>query len=140
MIENNVSVDNGLTHPATQGDVRVDGAASAGVVVDYNLVYLTSPGVLYAWGSKQYGSQAALRAAVPGVEAHGLQADPRWVAPGSGNFSLRAGSPAINSADSGASGASTFDAQQHRRFDDPGTPNTGAGPRTFDDRGALEFR
>ena len=38
------------------------------------------------------------------------------------------------------SGQPVTDVEGNARFDDPGTPNTGAGPRTFDDRGAYELR
>ena len=30
--------------------------------------------------------------------------------------------------------------KRRARFDDPAIPNTGTGPRTYDDRGSFEFR
>jgi hypothetical protein len=86
-----------------------------------------------------YASLAAFRQAT-GQETQGLQADPGWAAPGAGNFHLSAGSPAIDSADSAVSGEQTTDVEGNGRIDDPGTPNTGAGARSYDDRGAYEFQ
>jgi len=107
--------------------------------VDYNLVYLSVSGqVMYVWGSKSYTSLAAFQAATD-QEAHGRQANPGWVSYGS-NFHLTSSSPAIDSADSGVSGETSTDLEGNGRVDAPGTPNTGAGPRAYDDRGAYEFQ
>src|SRR5207247_2707961 len=56
-----------------------------------------------------------------------------------GDLHLTAGSPATDSANSGASGQPSTDAEESPRLDDPATPNSGVGPRAFDDRGAYEF-
>src|SRR4029453_4917452 len=106
---------------------------------DYNVVYLSTSGYLYQWNGIYYRSLTTLRNANPSVEVHGTQADPAWVAPASGDFHLNAGSRAIDSANSGVSGAPSVDAEGRARVDDPATVNTGAGPRDYDDRGALEF-
>jgi parallel beta-helix repeat protein len=68
-----------------------------------------------------------------------IRADPRWAAAASGNLRLTADSPAIDSADSGASAQSSTDAAGRPRVDDPLRQNTGAGPRAYDDRGAYEY-
>ena len=138
-VENNISVDNGLTSSTTKGDIRVDSTAATGTTVNYDLVYLTSPGSLMTWGSTTYSTLAAFTAA-SGQETHGVAADPLWVAPLSGDFHLREGSPAIDSANSGAPDQPTTDEVGARRVDDPATPNTGVGPRPYDDRGALEYQ
>ena len=151
-VENNVSVDNGYgispcitgpCSPRTRGDIRVDPNSTAGTTVDYNLTWLNnppSPATLYVWGSSSYTSLAAFRNAT-GQGAHDLQADPKWVSTSGHDYHLTAGSPAIDSANSGVSGQQTTDFDGNGRVDDPATPNVnGAGPRPYDDRGAFEFQ
>jgi parallel beta-helix repeat protein len=138
-LANNISVDNGIKSPRTHSNIRIEHGSTAGTTLDHDLVYLTTADTMMIWDSTSYSSLAAFQAA-SGQEAHGIQADPRWVAPGSGNFHLRAGSPAIDSADSGASGQPGTDFEGNGRVDDPSTPNTGVGPRAYDDRGAYEFQ
>ncbi|HXM53763.1 MAG TPA: right-handed parallel beta-helix repeat-containing protein [Candidatus Dormibacteraeota bacterium] len=140
VVADNVSVNNGINSPRSKGNLRVDSTSQSGTTIDYDLVYLTSSGTVVVWGSTSYPSLAAFQAAAPGQETHGVQADPRWVAPASGDFHLSAGSPAIDSANSGVSGEQVQDADGRSRFDDPLTPNTGAGPRPYDDRGAYEYQ
>jgi parallel beta-helix repeat protein len=137
-VENNISVDNGINSPRTSSDIRIDLVSIAGATVDYNDVFLHGGSVLYIWGKTSYPSLSAFRGAT-GQEAHGAQADPRWKAPGAGDFHLLSGSPAIDSANSGVAGEPSLDFDGNARIDDPATPNTGAGPRSFDDRGAFEF-
>jgi parallel beta-helix repeat protein len=153
-VENNISVDNGhnvspcITPPVgepdcsdehrTRGNIRVDSGSTPGTTVDYNLVYLTTPDTLYVWGSSSYTSIQTFRNAT-GQESHGDYADPSWVSTGS-DFHLQPGSPAIDSADSGVSGQTSTDLEGVGRVDDPGTPDTGTGPRTYDDRGAFELQ
>lgn len=138
-VENNISMDNGLTSTTTKGDIRVDPNAAPGTKVDYDVVYLSSSGMIMTWGWTTYPTLAAFQAA-SGQESHGIAADPRWVAPISGNFELRSGSPAIDSADSGAPDEPPTDEVGHARVDDPATPNTGVGPEPYYDRGALEYQ
>ena len=107
--------------------------------MDYDLVYLTTPDTLLIWDSVSYTTLAAFQAA-SGQEMHGLEADPQWVDPASGDFQLLGGSPAIDSADSAAPGQPLTDVDGDPRVDDPATPNTGAGPLAYDDRGAFEYR
>jgi hypothetical protein len=117
----------------------VDASSASTTTVDYDLLYLSTPGVLIDWDGHQYSSLPAFVAAT-GQEQHGLEADPKFKNAASGNFQLKAGSPAIDSANSGAPGQPELDAQGKARKDDPATTDTGAGPRTFDDRGAFEFQ
>ena len=138
-VRNNVSVDNGLTSTTTRGDIRVDPSSTTGTTIDSDLFWLTSPGVLVTWGATLYSSMSALQSGT-GQESHGIQADPSWVNPAAANFHLTAGSPAIDSADSGAPSQPTTDLQGNPRVDDPATPNTGLGQRSYDDRGAFEFQ
>jgi chitodextrinase len=146
LVTNNMSVDNavypaynGISCSRRTGDIGIYDSAPATTTVDYNLVDLTTSGALYVWANTTYASPAALYAAT-GQEGHGIQADPRWISWTLPNFRLQEGSPAIDSANSGASGESSADADGNPRVDDPSTPNTGVGPRTYDDRGAYEFQ
>ena len=137
-IANNISVDNGINSPRTHSNIRVEAGSTAGTTMDYNLVYLTQPDILLIWNSVNYTSLAAFQAAT-GQESHGIQADPRWDGASEGNFHLTAGSPAIDSANSNASGQPGLDVEGNARVDDPATPNTGAGFPPYADRGAYEY-
>ena len=138
-LSNNISVDNGIASPRTRGNIRVDSASTSGAMIDYDLVKLRTVDTMIVWGGTSYTTLAAFVAAT-GQEAYGIEADPRWAAPSSGDLHLTSGSPAIDSANSGASGESATDVEGLPRADDPGTPNTGVGPRAYDDRGAHEFQ
>lgn len=149
---NNISVDNGIA-PITgqKSNIRVDTSSVPGTTIDYNLVYLTSSGtVQIQWDRNNYSSLAAFKAAVPGQELHGIQANPLFILPVApatrppalvvGNYHLQAGSPVIDSANADAASESVTDLDGHFRIDDPATINTGLGVRTYDDRGAYEFQ
>jgi parallel beta-helix repeat protein len=141
-IRNNISVDNGIGSSGstrTDSNIRVDAQSTSGSSMDYDLVDLRTTGTLLIWASTKYTSLSSFKSAT-GQETHGIKADPGWAAPGAGDFHLSAGSPAIDSADSGAPGETTADADGNPRVDDPLSPNTGAGPRPYDDRGAYEFQ
>jgi parallel beta-helix repeat protein len=139
LASNNISVDNGIDSPRTKSNIRVDSTSTSGTVVDYDLVNLRTAGVMAVWGNTSYSSLAAFASAT-GQERHGIQADPLWQAPASADFHLKPGSPAIDSANAGASGQPATDADGNPRVDDLSVPNTGAGSRTYDDRGAYEFQ
>jgi parallel beta-helix repeat protein len=136
-IANNISVDNGIASPRTRGNIRVDSNSISGTTIDYDLIHLTTPDIMVVWGATSYTSLAAFRAGT-GQEANGTQGDPKWVNASIGDFHLLAGSPAIDAANSGVSGHPSTDVEGTARVDDPVTANTGAGPRTYDDRGAYE--
>jgi parallel beta-helix repeat protein len=138
-IANNVSVDNGINSPRTSGNLRVDASSAAATSVDDDLVFLRVAGVMVDWAGKRFSSLAAFQSAT-GRAPHGVQADPRFVAASSGDFHLRAGSGAIDNANSGAPGQPGNDADNRARVDDPATVNTGRGPIRYADRGAFEYR
>ena len=161
-LANNISVDNGLrlqvgggTASGQPTNIRVDAQSVAGTTIDYDEVYLSSGTGMIQWNGTTYASLALFKAAVPGQETHGLEADPLFTAPAAiaqrpasapfnvavntGDYHLTAGSPAIDSANASASNEATADLDGHPRIDDPATTDTGAGPRTYDDRGAYEF-
>ena len=146
----NIAVDNAASCPdgvggtvkcpRTRGNMRVDGTSQLGTRLDYDLVNLSvSGGTMMVWGSTSYTSLAAFQAA-SGQESHAKQADPRWNGPTLADFSLRAGSPAIDSADSSAPGQPALDAAGRPRVNDPLTPDSGVGVRSYDDRGAFEYQ
>jgi parallel beta-helix repeat protein len=149
VIENNVLMDNAVNCPDgsggvttcqhTKGNIRVDKTSFVGVTVDYDLMYLSVPGTWGTWQNTLYSSLSAF-AAASGQEAHGLAGDPQWVNAGAGDLHLTRGSPAVDSADSAVSGEQGTDRDEMPRQDDPLTANTGAGPRTYDDRGAYEYQ
>ncbi|MDR5684470.1 MAG: right-handed parallel beta-helix repeat-containing protein [Armatimonadota bacterium] len=139
LVANNISVDNGINNSASSGNLWVSADSIPGTTADHDILYHSVPGqTLVRWGSKRYSSLAAFVAAT-GMERNGIEADPRWRDPAGGDFRLLEGSPAIDSADSGVSGQQDTDAEGRPRRDDPGTPNTGTGPRLYDDRGAYEY-
>ena len=145
LVENNIAVDNavypaykGIACSRRRGNVGIYDSAPSGTRANYNLVWLTTSGILYHWGGTHYTHLSDLQAATS-QERNGLQADPKWLSPSTWDLHLSAGSPAIDSADSGASGQQSSDVEGNARFDDPATPDTGAGPRTYDDRGAYEY-
>jgi parallel beta-helix repeat protein len=137
-LANNISVDSGIDSPRTEGAIRVDSQSRTGTTIDYDVVSVPASQVLIVWGTVDYSSLTTLRAAT-GQEAHGIQADPKWASPATGDFRLTPGSPAVDSADSGVSGESATDIHGNPRVDDPSTPDTGAGPHSYDDRGAHEL-
>jgi parallel beta-helix repeat protein len=138
-LRNNISVDNALSSTTTKGDIRVDAPSLPGTTVDSDLLWLSTSGTVATWGNAKYSSLSAFQAA-SGQESHGLSADPRWRDAADADFHLTAGSPAIDSADSGAPDEPSTDIEGGARVDDPATPNTGLGPVPYDDRGAYEYQ
>jgi parallel beta-helix repeat protein len=155
-LENNVSVDNAtgaiinptpINPPGAYtnncnrrvGNIGVYDSAPATTTANYNLVWQDGAGAEYVWAGTVYNTQPALYAAT-GQEGNGIFASPHFANAGGWNLQLTEGSPAIDSADSGASGEQATDLLGNARVDDPSTPNTGIGPRPYDDRGAYEFQ
>ena len=136
-LANNITSTTGSTALARRGTSASMPHRQRRPSLDFDLVHLSSPGVMVDWAGTQYSSLAAFVAAT-GREQHGLDADPKFSNPSTGNFQLDAGSPALDSADSGAVGQPSVDALGRARKDDPNAPNTGTGPRAYDDRGAFE--
>ncbi|MBI5944540.1 MAG: right-handed parallel beta-helix repeat-containing protein [Chloroflexi bacterium] len=154
---NNITAGNGFTPPAGSfaGNLRVDSASVDGTTLDYNLYNRESAAYQLVWNDLFYTSLATFKAAVPTQEVHGLEGDPKFVDPVPsvlrqtgvhyvglgifGNYYPEPGSPAIDSANSNAPSQQATDIDGNARVDDPATPDTGAGVRAFDDRGAYEF-
>ena len=161
---NNIVVDNGLlqyvggeTIPGLQpGNIRIDANSASGTTLDFNIYYLTSAGTQITWEGVGYSSVAAFHTAFPLQELNGMQGNPLFVASApiaqrppsapynvavnAGDYHITAGSPAIDSANSGAPNQPATDLDGKGRVDIPGVVDTGAGPRTYDDRGAYEYQ
>jgi parallel beta-helix repeat protein len=145
-VMNNVAVDNavypayaGIACSRRAGNIGIWDSAPPTTTVDHNLVWLSTSGKQYVFKSA-YTSLAAMQAAT-GQEQHGVQGDPRFAGPAGWDLRITAGSPAIDRADSGVSGAQGSDVLGNPRTDDPGTANTFAsGPRPYDDLGAYELQ
>jgi parallel beta-helix repeat protein len=157
-IENNISVDNAAncpdgaggttTCPATKGDIRVDSTSQTGTVLDRDVLWQDTAGngsYLAIWGNNSYGSLSAFQA-ISGQEPNGKQANPGfvnpsgWQNPSAANFQLTECSPAIDMANSGATGEQATDLIGHPRVIDPSMLQTGIGPRNYDDGGVYEFQ
>jgi len=160
---NNIMADNGYlrlvgggTIPGGKtGNISVDPLSTIGTTLDYNLYYLFSAGTQVAWNGNTYGSLYAFISAGTGQEINGLQDNPLFTAPAPiamrptgapfnidvnvGNYHIKAGSPAIDSANSNAPGEPAIDIDHHPRVNDTSVVDSGYGVRTFDDRGAYEF-
>ncbi|MDX6208685.1 MAG: hypothetical protein QOE24_1076, partial [Frankiales bacterium] len=115
-VANNVSVDNAINCPdgnggvqtacnRTKGEIRVDQYSWLGTSANRNVVWTSSTAYayVYTWGNPMYKTLTALSSAT-GQEAGGTQANPLWANVGAHDFHLTSGSPAIDSADSNASG------------------------------------
>jgi parallel beta-helix repeat protein len=160
-IENNVSVNNATgavinptpiaTDPSTGqpyysnpcnrriGNIGVYDSAPASTTANYNLVYQSGAGAWYTWAGVAYGSLSALHAAT-GQESNGIFGDPHFQNAAAWNFQLSGGSPAIDSANSQASGEQATDILGRSRVDDPATANTGNPSGSYYDRGAYEYQ
>ncbi len=149
VIENNVLMDNAVNCPngsggttacpATKGNVRVDQTSFVGVVVDYDVTFLSVTGTWGTWRSSQYTSLASFQTA-SGQEHNAIAGNPRWASPSTGDLHLTRPSPAIDSADATASGEQPVDRDGVAPVDDPLTANTGQGVVPYVDRGAYEYQ
>jgi parallel beta-helix repeat protein len=134
-IFNSIGADNG---PTGEFDLFVDTTAAAGFASNFNLFWNRTSQAPIKFSGTTYTTLAAFTAGT-GQDAASLQADPRFRNPVGGDFRLLPGSPAIDSADSSVPHWAETDAAGNPRVDDPATPNTGAGPVPYADRGALEY-
>jgi hypothetical protein len=110
-------------------NLGVFGAATSSTTADYNtMATQSSTTPLYYWN----GVQATLPAfqAASGQGAHDIVVK---------ILSDDEGNPDYDSANSAAPGFPATDVQGLHREDDPSSPNTGAGPITYADRGIYEL-
>ena len=137
---NCIATDNG------EYDLWADSTSSVGFVSDYNLFWNSTSGTAPSGVAqmpvkyiKTYYATVAAYSAATGQDAHTKQADPKFTNASAADFRLMAGSPAIDAAMSSATDWPATDANGAPRMDDPRTANTGVGPVTYADLGALEF-
>jgi len=135
-LTDNIAVDNGLT--TNEFDLYVDPLSTTGFSSDYDLFWNSAPGTAVKFNGVLYPTLFDYQG-LTGGEVHGLGADPRFVDAAAGNLHIGAGSPAVDSADAGASGFAAADHDGLLPVDDPFTADTGAGSPTYADRGAYEL-
>ena len=135
-VMNCIAVQNGLT--SDEYDLWVDIESHSGFVSDYNIFWQPNDQRPIRIEGAKYATIAAYTAA-SGNDVHSIQLDPMFVSPGTGDFRLRPGSPAIDNANSAITGWPVKDTAGEVRLDDPSTTNHGAGSISFADRGAHEF-
>ncbi|MEZ0114861.1 hypothetical protein ABH920_008896 [Catenulispora sp. EB89] len=122
--------------------LAVDASASA-PVVDSNILTTAAGTAAVSWQGQTFADGPALDAAGHGT--HDLTVDPGFANPvpaGSvqrNGWGLAPGSPAIDSADSGARNMPARDYSGVVRTDDPLVTDTGTGPISYADRGAFEL-
>jgi parallel beta-helix repeat protein len=162
LVENNISMNNATgavinptpiaINPSTgqpyytnscnrrYGNIGIWDSVPATSSADYNLVYQSNgSSPEYVWAGVTYNTAQALYTAT-GQEAHGIFADPLFANPAAWNFQLTGSSPAIDSADSLASGEQSLDLLGNPRVDDTLVPNTGNPAGSYYDRGAYEYQ
>jgi PKD repeat protein/phosphatidylglycerophosphate synthase len=137
LVANCIAVNNGLT--TSEFNLWVDPASAVSFVSNDNLFWNSTSQQPIKYMSTVYSTIAAFSSA-SGMDTRSIQADPRFVAPTSGNFHLQQNSPAIDNANSSVPNWPATDGEGLTRRDDPSTPNTGQGSLAYADRGALEFQ
>jgi len=135
-LHNSIAIENGLT--TNEYDLWVDASSSIGFVSDRNIFWNSTLQPPIKFGSTVYSSLATYQTD-SGQDAHSMQADPLFVNPAAGDFMLGLGSPAIDAATSAVAFWPVTDALGGARIDDPRTTDTGEGPITYGDLGALEY-
>jgi parallel beta-helix repeat protein len=135
-IYNCIAVDNGLT--TDRFNLWVNAPSAVGFTSGYNILWNSTPQEPVKFMTTKYDLLSDY-VADSGQDAHSLQADPMFANARGGDFMPLKGSPAIDAGNSGAPGWPASDFMGNPRFDDPTTPDAGAGPVTFADIGAVEY-
>ena len=139
VVSDNITVDNALASPRSKGNIRVDQTSVPGTSIDRDLAFRSSGAApVYEWNAVTYTSLASLRSAT-GQETHGLYANPQFVSLSPRDLRLTPTSPAVDAADSSATGWVAADYSDAGPVDQPAVANTGTGPTTFADLGAREL-
>jgi len=136
-VHNCIGVDNGLT--TNEFDLWVNDLSASGFVSDHNIFWNSTGQPPFKYIATAYSTLADYRTA-SGQDAHSKQADPMFTNGAAGDFMPVTGSPAIDAATSAVPNWPALDAAGNTRFDALLATNDGAGPVTYADIGALEFR
>ncbi|HEV8479160.1 MAG TPA: right-handed parallel beta-helix repeat-containing protein [Candidatus Eisenbacteria bacterium] len=136
-MENCIASENGLT--SNEFDLWVDSSSAPGFQSNDNILWNSTAQPPVKYMATLYSSVSTYASAT-GQDGRTLQANPGFVDGPAGDFHLLAGSPAIDSGNSGVTGWSNVDDDGLPPIDDPSTANVGLGPVAFADRGALEFQ
>ncbi len=134
---NCIAINNGLT--TNEYNLWVEDASAEGFESDYNIIWNSTSQKPIKFRGFQFGSLAEYRSA-SGLDLHSRSESPRFFNPSTGDFRLRAGSPAIDAATAAPVACPSSDCVNQSRFDDPATTNAGAGPPAYADLGATEYR
>ncbi|MFF5174139.1 right-handed parallel beta-helix repeat-containing protein [Micromonospora sp. NPDC000089] len=131
--------DCGVIDDAT--GIAVSAQSTPGTVADYNLIDPSSGAALYRWAGVEHRDLAAFVSAT-GQGGHDIAANPRlvetvWNPSTRGYYVPDSASPAIDSADPTAVGASRTDMLGNPHTDHPDVANSGA---SYHDRGAVEVQ
>ncbi len=133
---NSIAVNNGIT--SDEFNLWVDAASSVGFTGNRNIFWNSTAQDPIKFGVTRFALLGDYQVA-SGLDLNSIQSDPRFTNAAAGDFTLLAGSPAIDAGDSGVPLWPATDAAGVARYDHLGTADTGAGPVTFSDIGALEF-
>jgi parallel beta-helix repeat protein len=140
---NCIGVENGIAvHPADgtlEFDLWIDKSSIPGFQSDYNIWWNSSsavPPIKYV--ATRYAKLGDYQVA-SGQDAHSFQLDPMFADTSHADFHLRDGSPAVDAGTSAIASWPSTDFDGRARWDDPRTPNTGAGTVPYGERGAFEF-
>jgi parallel beta-helix repeat protein len=140
LVRDNMAVDNTAIPDRSKGDIRVDAASVTGTSLDRDLVFQTTATStpIVEWNGITYTDFDAFRAA-SAQEAHGLAADPGFVALATRDLRLTGRSPAVDAADGTVPGWTPTDLLGESSVDDPKVADSGKGSPPYGDLGALEF-
>jgi PKD repeat protein len=136
-------ISNARVCGATPGTALSVSTTADAPTVDSNILTTVAGTPAVSWQGQTFADGPALDTA--GHGAHDLTVNPGFASPVTAGsvqriaFGLAPDSPAIDSADSGARNMPTQDYNGKPRTDDPAVADTGTGPISYADRGAVEL-